>query len=1170
MRNFILAILLSIFFCNNIFAQFNFVPTNVIDTELREILEKNVDDKVSVNIILKSQMDDKVLQASSARATDKESKRQIVVEKLKGFSKETQHDIISILQAEEKNSGVTDISSHWLINMINCTASAEVIYKLAEHPDVFHIFYNKEEKMIWDEKPEPARSTTEMTANITQVNADDVWDLGYTGEGVIVAVIDSGVNYNHDDLKDHLWDGGELYPNHGYDFVNTDNDPMDDNGHGSHCAGTICGDGSSGTQTGMAPDATLMCIKVLSDKGSGSLEGILAGVEFAVEKKADIISLSLGASHPDASTSQYMRSIFVKVLEAGVVAAVAAGNDGNRKNLFPVPRNVGSPGNCPPPWLHPDQQANAGALSAVVSVGAVDYNDAPAFFSSEGPVTFQNTANYGDYTLDNFWLYYDNGVYETNKVTSSVSAVYWGASFPNTEAYAGMTLKKVSIFDAEDSGATSSSPADVTFNIYIGGTDAPSTLVSSQTLTFKGTDSFVEVELTTPVTIDGTQSLWITAYCNKLSYPAAACAYVGDTNSNWISLDGSTWEHLSVNESSYTWMIRGFLESSTGEMKMLDMSSDVSAENAGFGLIRPDVVAPGVSIVSCDYTNTTGHVTLNGTSMATPCVAGVMALMLDKDPDLTPADICRILETTAVKLSDKKNNKTGSGRIDALAAINKVGVETYTFVGSENDNSWSTASNWLDPSGAAISGNLPDLSKKEILINGNAVINNNNNVTAEFITINHGKSLTVDNGASLTINNRVTNSNFNALVINDGAQLFTEENNIASTFVKNINRPTNWSDDNPDGWQFIASPVYNTPISDFLPSEGEGDYALFKYDGSKDLQWDNYNNGFYDSGQAFIQGVGYLATYETKEKAELTGYVNNNSPVNFTVAYNPDNHWSNFYILGNPFTFDINWNNFVKNNVVDGIARVNNDGSYNYDVTSDIKAGEGFMIMTTGENPSLSYNYNNSSKEEKEYRFIDVIAYNSEGKDNVIVNFNEEKMPGFRKLDNFNENIANIYLLQDEKMYGINTYQEDIKEIPIYFDAKEMGNYTISIELDGEFDYVHLVDKMTGENVDMLLEKEYSFMARDNDNPGRFVLKLTAESSDTDLSDRFVYVNDDELIFFGVDDDAQINIYDVTGRSIMNLNCDANSRINVESLNSGMYIIHAVDNHGIRIQKVVF
>lgn len=1168
MRLFILTVLLSILSCNNIFAQFNFVPEDVIDSELREILEKNADDKVSVNIMLKSQMDEKVLQASSARATDKESKRQIVVEKLKEFSKETQHEIISILQAEEKNSGVTDISSNWLINMINCTASAEVIYKIAEHPDVFHIFYNKEEKMIWDEKPEPARSTTGMTANITQVNADDVWGLGYTGEGVIVAVIDSGVNYNHVDLKDHLWDGGEQYPNHGYDFVNNDNDPMDDNGHGSHCAGTICGDGTSGTQTGMAPDATLMCIKVLNNKGSGSLQGILNGIQFALDNGADIISLSLGASHPDASTSQYMRSIFVNVLNADVVAAVAAGNDGNRLNLFPVPRNVGSPGNCPPPWLHPDQQANAGALSAVVSVGAVNYNEEPASFSSEGPVTFQNTTDYGDYTLDIFWLYYDNGVHVTNIGTGSVSAVYWGASFPNTEAYAGMTLKKVSIFDAEDSGATSSTPADVTFNIYIGGTDAPSTLVSSQTLTFKGTDSFVEVELSTPVTIDGTQSLWITAYCDVLSYPAAGCAYVGDEKSDWISLDGTTWNHANnTHDLPYTWMIRGFLESSSGEMKMLDMSSNASVEDANFGLIRPDVSAPGVSIVSCDCTTTTGHVTMSGTSMATPCVAGVMALMLNKDPKLTPADICRILETTAVKLSDKKNNKTGSGRIDALAAINKVGVETYTFVGSENDNSWSTASNWLDPTGAAISGVLPDLSKKEIVIDGNAVINNNNNVTAEYITINHGKSLTVDNGASLTINNRVTNSNFDALVINDGAQLFTAENNIVSTFVKNINRPTNWSDDNPDGWQFIASPVYNTPISDFLPSEG--DYDLFKYVGSAEKQWDNYKNGFYDSGQTFLQGVGYLASYETQEKAELTGYVHNNSSVNFTVAYNPDNHWSNFYLLGNPFTFDINWNNFTKYNVVDGIARVNNDGSYNYDVTSDIKAGEGFMIMTTDVNPSLSYNYNNSSKEEKEYRFIDVIAYNSEGKDNVIVNFNEEKMPGFRKLDNFNENIANIYLLQDDGKYGINTYQEDIKKIPIYFDAKEMGNYTISIEADGKFDYVHLVDKMTGEDVDMLLEKEYSFMARDNDNPGRFVLKLTADNSDNDLSERFVYVNDDELIFFGVDDDAQINIYDVTGRSIMNLNCDANSRVNVEALNSGMYIIHSLDNHGIRVQKVV-
>lgn len=67
----------------------------------------------------------------------------------------------------------------------------------------------------------------EITWNVLKINATDVWALGINGEGIIVSVIDTGVNYDHNDLNDHVWQSTE-YPNHGYDFVNNDNDPMDD------------------------------------------------------------------------------------------------------------------------------------------------------------------------------------------------------------------------------------------------------------------------------------------------------------------------------------------------------------------------------------------------------------------------------------------------------------------------------------------------------------------------------------------------------------------------------------------------------------------------------------------------------------------------------------------------------------------------------------------------------------------------------------------------------------------------------------------------------------------------------------------------------------------------------------------------------------------------------
>ncbi|MBR3709355.1 MAG: S8 family peptidase, partial [Bacteroidales bacterium] len=96
------------------------------------------------------------------------------------------------------------------------------------------------------------------------------------------------------------------------------------------------------------------------------------------------------------------------------------------------------------------------------------------------------------------------------------------------------------------------------------------------------------------------------------------------------------------------------------------------AYNPGIGLIRPDVCAPGESIKSLNYTSNTGYKSMTGTSQATPCVAGIAALMLSKNPELSPADICRILEETSVKLTPTKSNLTGCGRVDALAAVEAV------------------------------------------------------------------------------------------------------------------------------------------------------------------------------------------------------------------------------------------------------------------------------------------------------------------------------------------------------------------------------------------------------------------------------------------------------------------------------------------------------------------
>lgn len=469
-----------------------------IDVALeKEMGQRRKDEKIDVFVIMKQQYDRGQLCRRADSYTTRSQRRAFVVNELKQFAETSQYDIRQSLAEMEENDMVSSPRVLWMANALCFSANKQAIYTLAQRKDVEVIGFDARVRMIpEDEAPRPAEATRDITPNVTQVQADQVWNMGYTGQGIMVAVIDGGVNYNHLDLKDHLWDGGEAFPHHGWDFDANDNDPMDYDGHGTHCSGTVCGDGSGGRQTGMAPDATLMCLKALDDEGYGEISNACAAVQFATEHGADIFSMSLGWRSLSAADLALTRNTCVAAMDAGVIGAVAAGNEGNKLNNYPIPNNVRVPGSCPPPYIDPVQQANLGGPSCVVCVGNVDYTDVASPTTSHGPVTWANTS-FADYPF-------------------------------------------------------------------------------------------------------------------------------------------------------------------------------VAGSNTQFGLIRPDVCGPGVDIVSADYLNTSGYGERSGTSMATPCVAGCMALMLSKNPNLTPSDICRILEETAVPLDEGKSNIYGFGRVNVLAAVNAV------------------------------------------------------------------------------------------------------------------------------------------------------------------------------------------------------------------------------------------------------------------------------------------------------------------------------------------------------------------------------------------------------------------------------------------------------------------------------------------------------------------
>ena len=219
----------------------------VIDPLLsEEMARRNDDEKINVIVIMKSQYDRAQMNRQANYFATRSERREFVVNELKAFAEATQFDLRRSLDEMRRNDMTTEPTVLWMANALGLSANKAAIADLARRNDIEIIGYDIERNWIPDgEEATPASATREITPNVTQVGANQVWDLGYTGEGVVVAVIDTGVNYNHLDVADHLWDGGTEFPHHGYDVYNNDNDPMDDHGHGSHCSGTVLGDGTA-------------------------------------------------------------------------------------------------------------------------------------------------------------------------------------------------------------------------------------------------------------------------------------------------------------------------------------------------------------------------------------------------------------------------------------------------------------------------------------------------------------------------------------------------------------------------------------------------------------------------------------------------------------------------------------------------------------------------------------------------------------------------------------------------------------------------------------------------------------------------------------------------------------------------------------------------------------
>ncbi len=408
--------------------------------------------------------------------TPKDERRKIVVDRLQKYSSTSQAEVRRFLNSKISSGNADLYKVLWMANILTLKADKSVIAELAN-------FKNNIESICYDAVDSKAPlndvppsipfinsthssyvdSPNSIDPGIILMKADQCWALGNTGQGVLLADVEDGFWWKHPDLVHGIWQNLGEDANHngrtldiqsgtGSTYDPGDLNGIDDDGNGkiddligwdygnnngiltnaslgTASLGSILGDGTGGTNTGVAPNSK----SILLRPSPGNGVQLLMTFQYAVQMGVKIISSNIRFNWFDFTKPNYstIRNMTDMSLAAGVIQTCPISNEGAAGPSY-IPMEISTPGNCPPPWLHPDQ-LKRGGVSSVIGVGNVDAGtDIISNSSSYGPTTWGNWGAWGfyPYNTDPNYLDYSYSITPPVEIPDSMGLIKPDVSSP--------------------------------------------------------------------------------------------------------------------------------------------------------------------------------------------------------------------------------------------------------------------------------------------------------------------------------------------------------------------------------------------------------------------------------------------------------------------------------------------------------------------------------------------------------------------------------------------------------------------------------------------------------------------------------------------------------------------------------------------------------------------